>query len=216
MIELLCTNYTKKATLIHYNLSSAVLALPPVPCTPSRTFSVPSSFWIPSFLLMIDFFSCLLKVSTIFIPHQKSADKILFSHGAGHRQQKPPPDSRKATGGVLRDFSFLICDAGFFRGFSRPLINHGGRGRSRRKRRRLYANGGSGAKSGAFSFRTKRNAAFLQKSQYFHGKRLKTNKSRVFSFVLRYFPAFWCILPSFSGEMDENKEVLWKLLTIYI
>lgn len=44
-------------------------------------------------------------------------------HGNGK-----PPTAARPPGGGFRDFSFLRFHAGFFRGFSRPLIKHGERG----------------------------------------------------------------------------------------
>lgn len=71
---------------------------------------------------------------TLKIHVQEKLHTHNFLRGAGVQESGKPPTAARPPGGGFRDFSILRFHAGFFRGFSRPLINHGERGCSRRKR----------------------------------------------------------------------------------
>ena len=75
---------------------------------------------------------------TLKIHVQEKLHTHNFLRGAGVQESGKPPTAARPPGGGFRDFSFLHFHAGFFRGFSRPLINHGGHGRKRRTRGEIH------------------------------------------------------------------------------
>ena len=97
---------------------------------------------------------------TLKIHVQEKLYTHIFSRGAGVQESGKPPTAARPPGGGFRDFSILRFHAGFFRGFSRPLINHGERGCSRRKREKSTENGGALAKSGEFCLKSREIMAF--------------------------------------------------------
>lgn len=75
---------------------------------------------------------------TLNIHVQEKLHIYISQRGAGVQENDKPPTAARLPGGWLRENFILILQSWFSRRISRPTQNHGGNGRKRRTRRRLY------------------------------------------------------------------------------
>ena len=151
---------------------------------------------------------------TLKIHVQEKLHTHNFLRGAGVQESGKPPTAARPPGGGFRDFSILRFHAGFFRGFSRPLINHGERGRSRRKREKSTRKRRRTCKIQWISLEINRNLGVTRWNPAKpSGNAVKLSEIQSFSSGAALFSL--CITWFLAGN-KKFWEILQKHLTIYI
>lgn len=151
---------------------------------------------------------------TLKIHVQEKLHTHNFSCAEREHGNDKPPTAARPPGGGFRDFSILRFHAGFFRGFSRPLINHGERGCSRWKREKSTRKRRRTCKIQWISLEIAWNHGVSRwNPAKLSGNIVKSSEFQPFSFGTALFSL--CIV-WFSAWNKNFWEILQKHLTIYI